>query len=69
MLAHHLQPQPSHEVTVMAQMGEVVFGKSNPLYYVLQFSTAAILTPGLSTSGTVRIVEPGRTRNVDSATL
>ncbi len=50
ILAHHLRPFPSHESTVFSQMGVAVFGKSNPLYYILQFATAAILTLAANTA-------------------
>src|SRR5207302_8396643 len=43
ILAHHLQPYPSHAETVISQMGRVVFG-TGPAYVVLQVATAAILT-------------------------
>ncbi|MDQ3946044.1 MAG: APC family permease, partial [Actinomycetota bacterium] len=43
VLANRLQPYPSHEQTVISQMGRVVFGDDNPIYVVLQFATAAIL--------------------------
>lgn len=39
---------PKNEVTVLAQVGEAVFGK-NIMYYVLQFSTAMILAVAANT--------------------
>lgn len=50
VLAHRLHPMPSHSVTVMAQMGEAVFGKGNVLYFVLQAATALILTLAANTA-------------------
>ena len=49
VLAHHLQPYPSHERTVIAQMGLAVFG-NGPLFVMLQFATAAILTLAANTA-------------------
>ena len=49
ILAHRLHPYPSHEETVFSQMGRAVFG-GGPLYVVLQFSTAAILTLAANTA-------------------
>lgn len=49
VLAHHLQPYPSHEETVLSQMGRVVLGEG-PLYVLLQFATAAILTLAANTA-------------------
>lgn len=50
VLAHRLQPYPSHEETVISQMGRVVFGDDNPIYVVLQFATAAILILAANTA-------------------
>jgi amino acid transporter len=50
VLAHHLQPYPSHDETVLSQLGRSVFGKGSPLYVILQFSTAAILTLAANTA-------------------
>jgi amino acid transporter len=50
VLAHRLQPYPSHEETVISQMGRVVFGDDNPIYLVLQFATAAILILAANTA-------------------
>ncbi|MDQ4131718.1 MAG: APC family permease [Actinomycetota bacterium] len=49
VLANHLEPYPSHEETVISQMGHVVFG-GGPLYVILQFATAAILTLAANTA-------------------
>ena len=49
VLAHRLHPFPSHEETVFSQMGRAVFGEG-PLYVVLQFATAAILTLAANTA-------------------
>jgi amino acid transporter len=49
ILAHHLKPYPSHDRTVMAQMGLAVFG-NGPAFVILQFATAAILTLAANTA-------------------
>ena len=49
VLAHHLQPYPSHDETVISQMGNAVFG-GGPIYVILQFATAAILTLAANTA-------------------
>jgi amino acid transporter len=49
VLARHLQPYPSHTETVFSQMGRAVFGEG-PLYVVLQFATAGILTLAANTA-------------------
>lgn len=49
VLAHHLHPFPSHEETVISQMGQAVYG-GGPLYVILQFATAAILTLAANTA-------------------
>jgi amino acid transporter len=49
VLAHHLKPYPSHDRTVMAQMGLAVFG-NGVAFVVLQFATAAILTLAANTA-------------------
>ncbi len=49
VLAHHLQPYPSHDETVLSQMARTVFG-TNAMYWVLQFATAAILTLAANTA-------------------
>jgi amino acid transporter len=50
VLAHRLQPYPSHDETVLSQMGRAVFGDDNPIYVVLQFATAAILILAANTA-------------------
>src|SRR5205085_5039780 len=49
VLAHHLRPFPSHDETVISQMGRAIYG-GGPFYWVLQFSTAAILTLAANTA-------------------
>jgi len=49
VLAHHLHPYPSHEETVISQMGQAVFG-GGPFYVILQFATAAILLLAANTA-------------------
>ncbi len=49
VLAHHLKPYPSHDRTVMAQLGLAVFG-NGAAFVVLQFATAAILTLAANTA-------------------
>jgi amino acid transporter len=49
VLAHHLHPYPSHDETVLSQMGRAVLGQG-PIYVVLQFATAAILTLAANTA-------------------
>jgi len=49
VLAHHLRPFPTHNETVISQLGRVVFGEG-PVYVVLQFATAAILTLAANTA-------------------
>jgi amino acid transporter len=49
ILAHHLHPYPSHDETVFSQMGRQVFG-DGPVYVILQFATAAILTLAANTA-------------------
>jgi amino acid transporter len=49
ILAHHLHPYPTEHETVFSQMGRAVFGEG-PLYVILQFATAAILTLAANTA-------------------
>ncbi len=49
VLAHHLQPYPSHEKTVLAQMGLQVFG-NGAIFFVLQIATAMILVLAANTA-------------------
>ena len=50
VLASRLQPYPSHEETVISQMGRVVFGSGHPVYVILQFATAGILILAANTA-------------------
>jgi amino acid transporter len=49
VLAHRLHPYPSHDRTVIAQLGLAVFG-SGPVFVILQFATAAVLTLAANTA-------------------
>ncbi|MFN2503013.1 MAG: APC family permease [Acidimicrobiales bacterium] len=49
VLAHHLHPYPSEHETVISQMGRAVYG-GGPIYVILQFATAAILTLAANTA-------------------
>jgi amino acid transporter len=49
VLAHRLQPYPSHDRTVIAQIGLQVFGDGF-LFVFLQFATAAILVLAANTA-------------------
>jgi amino acid transporter len=49
VLAHRLQPYPSHDRTVIAQIGLQVFGNGAPFVF-LQFATAAILVLAANTA-------------------
>src|SRR6185295_5377442 len=49
VLAQHLEPYPSHEQTVLAQMGLLVFGNGG-VFFVLQIATAMILTLSANTA-------------------
>ncbi len=49
VLAHRLRPYPSHDRTVIAQLGIAVFGRG-ALFVLLQFATAAILTLAANTA-------------------
>jgi amino acid transporter len=50
ILASHLHPFPSHEITVNAQLGAQVFGDGSVLFWVLQLATAAILVLAANTA-------------------
>ncbi len=50
ILAHHLKPYPSHDSTVMSQLGGAVFGDGTILFWVLQLATAGILTLAANTA-------------------
>jgi amino acid transporter len=49
VLAHRLKPYPSHDETVLSQLGQAVF-HGGPIYLVLQFATAAILVLAANTA-------------------
>jgi amino acid transporter len=49
ILAKQLQPYPSHDQTVLAQMGLLVFG-NGAIFFVLQIATAMILTLAANTA-------------------
>jgi len=49
VLATHLHPYPSHQQTVIAQMGLAIFG-NNAAFFILQVATAAILTLAANTA-------------------
>jgi len=49
VLARSLEPYPSHDQTVLAQMGLLVFG-NGAIFFVLQIATAAILTLAANTA-------------------
>jgi amino acid transporter len=49
LLASRLHPFPSDDETVISQLGRVVFG-DGPVYVILQFATAAILTLAANTA-------------------
>ena len=48
-LAAHLEPYPSHDETVLSQLGRAVFS-DGPLYVTLQFATAGILILAANTA-------------------
>jgi amino acid transporter len=51
VLAHHLQPVPQQNgETVLSIMAKAVFGDGTALYYILQFSTFAILILAANTA-------------------
>jgi amino acid transporter len=50
ILAHYLEPTVSHDETLLSTMGRYVFDDLAPLYYVLQFSTFAILLLAANTA-------------------
>ncbi len=49
ILASHLAPYPSHDETVISQMGRAVFGEG-PMHTLLQFATAGILVLAANTA-------------------
>ncbi len=50
VLASHISPTVSEDETLLSIMGRYVFGGENLLYYLLQFSTFAILTLAANTA-------------------
>lgn len=50
VLANHIDPTVSEDETLLSIMGRYVFGGENLLYYLLQFSTFAILTLAANTA-------------------
>jgi amino acid transporter len=52
VLAHRLAPTLQHEggETILSLLGRAVFGHNSPMYFVLQVSTAAILTLAANTA-------------------
>lgn len=50
LLAHMLHIVPDHAETVLSQIGRLVFGHQNPIYYLIQASTALILMLAANTS-------------------
>ncbi len=52
VLTHRLAPtlQPEGHETILSQLGRAVFGHNTPMYFVLQVSTAAILTLAANTA-------------------
>ena len=49
LLAQHLHPYPSHDQTVISELGQAVLG-TGPVYVVLQVATAGILTLAANTA-------------------
>ncbi|MDQ3896909.1 MAG: APC family permease [Actinomycetota bacterium] len=49
VLARHLRPYPTHQETVISQMGRAVFGVG-PMHTILQFATAGILVLAANTA-------------------
>jgi amino acid transporter len=50
VVAHHLQPIPSPDSTVNAQMAEHIFGGKNVAFYYIQFATFAVLILAANTA-------------------
>jgi amino acid transporter len=52
VLAHRLAPTVQHEggETILSLLGRTVFGHNSPMYFVLQVSTAAVLTLAANTA-------------------
>jgi len=49
-IASWMHPTPSETESALSTMGRALFGGSNPLYYLLQFSTMAILVLAANTA-------------------
>jgi hypothetical protein len=49
VLAHRLHPYPSHDTTVIAQLGLQVFG-NGPIFFTVQIATALILVLAANTA-------------------
>jgi amino acid transporter len=49
VLAHHVHPYPSHDETVISQIGQLVLG-GGPIYVVLQLATVSILVLAANTA-------------------
>jgi amino acid transporter len=49
-IAAWMRPVPSEEESLLSVMGRAVYGDGNPLYYVLQFATMAILILAANTA-------------------
>ena len=50
LLASRLKPTFSEKTTLLSTMGKAVFGTGNPIYYILQFATFAILILAANTA-------------------
>jgi hypothetical protein len=50
VLAHHLEPVPTENETLLSVMGRAVFGGGTPMYLILQISTFAILVLAANTA-------------------
>ncbi|MFM7508655.1 MAG: APC family permease, partial [Actinomycetota bacterium] len=49
-IAAWMRPVPSEEESLLSVMGRAVYGDGNPMYYVLQFATMAILSLAANTA-------------------
>jgi hypothetical protein len=49
-IAAWMRPVPSEEESLLSVMGRAVYGDGNPMYYVLQFATMAILILAANTA-------------------
>ena len=50
VLAHRIKPTASEHETILSILGRAVFGDGSAMYYVLQFSTFAILILAANTA-------------------